>query len=137
MKPGPLANTGWAFLLGLKVRAEGEEMLLPPNKDSETKARYALAVLKVAKSADQATAARLLEGLARDIPHPSERPEIASLHYDAIDHFKELSGHLRASGATSVLWGKAKSATTKWLETVEGFSAAVDVLRAKLPTTDR
>ena len=35
------------------------------NKDSEIKARYALAVLRVARAADRETAARLVQGLAR------------------------------------------------------------------------
>src|SRR6476660_5978899 len=37
------------------------------NRDSEVKARYALAVLRVAESADRETAARLVQGLARDL----------------------------------------------------------------------
>ena len=35
------------------------------NKDREIKARYALAVLRVARAADRETAARLVQGLAR------------------------------------------------------------------------
>ena len=42
------------------------------NRDSEIKARYALAVLRVAQVADRETAARLVQGLARDVPHPKQ-----------------------------------------------------------------
>jgi hypothetical protein len=43
------------------------------NKDSDIKARYALTVLRVAQAADRETAARLVQSLARDFPHPEER----------------------------------------------------------------
>jgi hypothetical protein len=49
------------------------------NRDSEIKARYALAVLGVAQVADRETAARLVRGLAKDFPHPDEKREVASL----------------------------------------------------------
>ena len=58
------------------------------NRDSEVKARYALAVLRVAQLADRETAARLIRGLARDLPHPEERREIAALHFEAIEAFQ-------------------------------------------------
>ena len=38
------------------------------NRDSEIKARYALAVLRVAEMADRETASRLVQGLARISP---------------------------------------------------------------------
>ena len=53
--------------------------------DSLIKARYALTILRVAQAADRQTAVRLVAGLVRDLPHPSERPEIARIHLAAID----------------------------------------------------
>ena len=55
--------------------------------DSLIKARYALTILRVAQGTDRQTAARLIWGLARDRPHPNERPEIARLHLAAINSF--------------------------------------------------
>ena len=60
-------------------------------QDSLVKARYASTVLRVAQTADQHTAARLLSGLARDFPCRNERVEIAELHFRAIDSFAELA----------------------------------------------
>ena len=59
--------------------------------DSLIKARYALTILRVAQGTDRQTAARLIWGLARDRPHPNERPEIARLHLAAINSFAQLA----------------------------------------------
>jgi hypothetical protein len=89
------------------------------NRDSEVKARYALAVLRVAQSADRETAARLVQGLARDLPHPDERREIAALHFQAIDAFEKLADGLRVSATAPSSWKAATAATSKWLAVVE------------------
>jgi len=68
-----------------------------PGQDSLVKARYASTVLRVAQTADQHTAARLLSGLARDFPSRNERVEIAELHFRAIDSFVELATALRTN----------------------------------------
>src|SRR4051812_26607280 len=65
-----------------------------PNRDSEVKARYALALLRVAQLADCQTAARLMQHLTIDGPQPNERPEVAELHFRAVDAFKELADRL-------------------------------------------
>lgn len=88
------------------------------NRDSEIKARYALAVLRVAQAADRETAARLVRGLARDLPHPHEHPEIAALHYEAIEAFEQLAEGLVVSAAESA-WKTAFAAASKWLGAVE------------------
>jgi hypothetical protein len=46
------------------------------NRDSEIKARYALAVLGVAQVADRETAARLVRGLAKDFPIPTNSAKL-------------------------------------------------------------
>ncbi len=89
------------------------------NRDSEVKARYALAVLKVAQSADRESAARLVRGLAKDVPHPEERREIAVLHFEAIEAFEELAESLQVSEAVSPFWQKATALTSRWLGAVE------------------
>ena len=66
-------------------------------RDSEIKARYALAVLKAAQAADRETAARLILGLSRDLPHPNEMQEVAALHFKAIEAFEKLAEGLRVS----------------------------------------
>jgi hypothetical protein len=87
------------------------------NRDSEIKARYALSVLRVAQLTDRETASRLVQGLARDFPHPDEVREIAALHFDAIAAFENLAEELRAS-AKAPTWELAASAADKWLSVV-------------------
>jgi hypothetical protein len=89
------------------------------NRDSEIKARFALAVLRIAGSTDRETAARLVLGLARDLPHPDERREIALLHFEAIEAFEKLIEGLRHSAVAPSLWEAATAATSKWLGVVE------------------
>jgi len=72
----------------------------------------------VAQPADRATAARLVRGLARDLPHPEERREIAALHFAAIEAFELLTEGLLVSAAESA-WKKAFAAASKWLGAVE------------------
>lgn len=91
-----------------------------PGQDSLVKARYASTVLRVAQTADQRTAARLLGGLARDFPCRNERVEIAELHFRAIDSFVELATALRneTGSRPQDLWKRAMNATTTWLQAV-------------------
>ena len=89
------------------------------NRDSEIKARYALAVLRVAQAADRETAARLVQGLARDLPHPEEQREVASLHFEAIEIFNNLVQGLRVSAVAPSSWRAATDAVSKWLGAVE------------------
>jgi hypothetical protein len=89
------------------------------NRDSEIKARYALAVLGVAQVADRETAARLVRGLAKDFPHPDEKREVASLHFEAIEAFEKLAEGLRVSAVAAPPWRAATAAASKWLSVVE------------------
>ena len=89
------------------------------SRDSEIKARYALAVLRVAQAADRETAARLVQGLARDLPHPEEQREIASLHFEAIEILEKLLQGLRVSAVAPSSWRAATDAVSKWLGAVE------------------
>ena len=91
------------------------------NRDSEVKARYALAVLRIAQAADRETAARLVLGLSRDLPHPNELREVASLHLEAIEAFEKLAEGLRVSAGATSPWRTATTAATKWLSAVERF----------------
>jgi hypothetical protein len=88
------------------------------NRDSEIKARYALAVLRVAQAADRETAARLVLGLPRDLPHPEERREIAALHFEVIEAFEQLAEGLLVSATVSA-WNTAFAAASKWVGVVE------------------
>ena len=88
-------------------------------RDSEIKARFALAVLRVAQSAEREAALRLVQGLARDLPHPDERREVAALHFDAINAFEKLTVGLQGSAITRHLWEAAISSASKWLGAVE------------------
>ena len=88
-------------------------------RDSEIKARYALAVLKAAQAADRETAARLILGLSRDPPHPNEMQEVAALHFEAIEAFEKLAEVLRVSAEAALSWSAAMAAASKWLGAVE------------------
>ena len=89
------------------------------NRDSEVKARYALALLRVAQIADRQTAARLVQHLIIDRPRPYERPETAELHFSAVEVFRELAEILGdPSSRKPAPWKKAVDVTTHWLNVV-------------------
>jgi hypothetical protein len=91
-----------------------------PGHDSLIKARYASTVLRVAQTVDQPTAARLVSGLSRDFPCPSEHPDIAELHFRAINSFSELATALYNETASKRehLWKSAMDAAATWLNAV-------------------
>jgi hypothetical protein len=88
--------------------------------DSLIKARYASTVLRVAQTVDQQTAARLVSGLSRDFPCPTERREIAELHFRAINSFSELATALcnETASKREHLWRSAMDAAAAWLNAV-------------------
>ena len=88
--------------------------------DSLIKVRYALTILRVAQGTDRQTAARLIWGLARELPHPKERPEIARLHLAAINSFAHLATALDTDLRQQSLWGNANDAASGWLRGVGG-----------------
>ena len=90
--------------------------------DSLIKARYALTILRVAQGADRQTAARLVWGLARDRPHPSECPEIARMHLAAINSFARLATSLNEPTDLNRqnLWASAIEAASDWFRAVGG-----------------
>jgi len=91
-----------------------------PGYDSLMKAKYASTVLRVAQTVDQQTAARLVSGLSRDFPCPTERPEIAELHFRAINSFSELATALynETISKRQHLWNSAVDAAAAWLNAV-------------------
>lgn len=92
-------------------------------EDSRIKARFALTVLRVAQSSDQPTAARLIRGLARDLPHRNEQPDIANIHLRVIEVFSQLETSL-AEGANfkqQQLWKNAIDAASEWLRSVNAL----------------
>ena len=91
-----------------------------PGHDSLIKAKYASTVLRVAQTVDQLTAARLVSGLSRDFPCPTERPEIAELHFRAIKSFSELATALynELASKREHLWRSAMDAAAAWLNAV-------------------
>jgi hypothetical protein len=91
-----------------------------PGHDSLIKARYASTVLRIAQTVDQQTAARLLSGLSRDLPCPTERPETAERHFHAINSFSELATALLNETASKrqQLWNSAMDAAADWLNAV-------------------
>ena len=93
-----------------------------PGHDSLIKAKYASTVLRVAQTVDQPTAARLVGGLSRDFPCPAERPDIAELHFRAINSFSDLATALcnETAAKREHLWKSAMDAVAAWLHAVIG-----------------
>ncbi len=91
-----------------------------PDHDSLIKARYASTVLRIAQTVDQQTAARLVSGLSRELPSPTERPEIAELHRHATNSFSELAIALcdNTLSKREHLWNSAMDAAAAWLNVV-------------------
>ena len=90
--------------------------------DSLIKSRYAATILRVARTSDRDTAARLLHGISRDFPLHSEIPEIADIHRRAIASFNQLATSL-VDATNPVkqqpLWKAALDAAAEWLRAVQ------------------
>lgn len=85
------------------------------NASSLTKANYALAVLKVARTSDRRTAAQLVEGLAADFPELDDSPDVAAAHRQAIEILGRLTDSIRGTGGMhSTLWEPAAAAVEHW-----------------------
>jgi hypothetical protein len=90
--------------------------------DSLIKSRYASTILRVARTSDRETAARLVRGISRDFPLHSEIPEIADIHRRAIASFDQLATSL-VDATNPVkqqpLWKAALDAAAEWLRAVQ------------------
>lgn len=82
---------------------------------SLVKAKYAAAVLKVARTSEKKTAAMLIEGLATESPGYNDRPEVARAHLNAIEIFGSLADSVQGpAGGMSFLWDAAMEAVDDW-----------------------
>jgi hypothetical protein len=101
------------------VKAENASHGVRP--DSLVKARYASTVLRVAQTTDTNTAARLIRGLMRDLPHPNELPQISEIHLRAINSFIQLASSLNpaTNSERQSVWKAALDATADWLRALE------------------
>jgi hypothetical protein len=95
--------------------------------DSLIKCRYAATILRVARTSDRETAARLVCGISRDFPLHSEIPEIVDIHLRAVASFDQLA--TRLVDATDPikqqpLWKAALDATAEWLRAVQPIGSA-------------
>jgi hypothetical protein len=74
-------------------------------------------ISELLRKLDQQTAARLVSGLSRDLPGPTERAEIAEFHFCAITSFSELATALYSEPASrrEHLWKSAIDAAAVWL----------------------
>jgi hypothetical protein len=83
-------------------------------------ARYALALLRIAKTSEKDAALSLLEGLVGDRPLPGVNRELADLHHDAIAAFSGVIDVLQTGSSVAVLpWNAALNATNRWLGMAE------------------
>jgi hypothetical protein len=109
---------------------------IPPSataaNDSLIKSRYASTILRVARTSDRETAARLVRGISRDLPLRSEIPEIADIHRRAIASFDQLATSLvdATNPKQQLLWKTALDAAAEWLRAVQpnGDNAAADLI---------
>jgi hypothetical protein len=95
--------------------------------DSLIKSRYAATILRVARTSDRETAARLVRGISRDFPLHSEIPEIADIHLRAIASFDQLATSLVDATdpiKQQPLWKAALDAAAEWLRTVQPIGSA-------------
>lgn len=90
---------------------------------SLVKAKYAAAVLKVARTSEKKIAAALVEGLATEVPAYDDRPEVAQAHMQAVEIFGSLAHSIRGpAGGMSVLWEAAVEAIHKWRSQLQGLA---------------
>ena len=83
-------------------------------------ARYALALLGIAKTSERDAALRLLGGLVGDRPLPGVNQELADLHHDAIQAFGGVVDLLQTGSSVAVPpWNAALNATIRWLGMAE------------------
>ena len=89
--------------------------------DSLIKARYASTILRVARTSDHETAARLVRAISRDLPLHSEIPEIADIHRRALASFDQLATSLADAPSLKQqpLWKAAQDAVAEWLRAVQ------------------
>ena len=122
LRPRPHTELARGLLHGATMQtdevASANEGLRP---DSLIKARYASTVLRVAQTTDANTAARLVHGLACDLPHSNEFPQIIEIHLRAIASFVQLTSSLNASthSERQSAWKAALDAVANWLRAVE------------------
>ncbi|MEH2472026.1 hypothetical protein V1284_003470 [Nitrobacteraceae bacterium AZCC 2299] len=69
--------------------------------DSLVKAKYALTILKVARTVERRTSAQLVEGLTTDFPAHDDRPEVAQAHTHAIEILGQLADSIRSPAGGS------------------------------------
>jgi hypothetical protein len=88
--------------------------------DSLVKAKYALTILKVARTVERKTSAQLVEGLATDFPAHDDRPEVAQAHKNATEIFGKLADAIRGpAGGSPHLWDTAFRTVEYWRRTIE------------------
>ena len=139
----PINEVALAFLLSSPTQNTGippsatQNTTIPPSptqnyrikdpgrlaaNDSIIKSRYASTILRVARTSDRDTAARLVRGISRDFPLHSEIPEIADIHRRAIASFNQLATSL-VDATNPVkqqpLWKAALDAAAEWLRAVQ------------------
>jgi hypothetical protein len=90
------------------------------NGESLIRARYAVTLLKVARSAKREEAIRLIEGLAKDWLGMESDAKIAGARQDALKTFGELVTALRADEKTlNATWERATQAALNWRAALE------------------
>jgi hypothetical protein len=89
------------------------------NNDSLIKARYTLAVLKLAQSSEREAAIMFVEGLKTEQPHDKTGAELAQAHRDTIKTFRILASSLREIARSDRFWDAAFVAAERWRRLAE------------------
>lgn len=83
-------------------------------------ARYALALVRIAKTSERDAALSLLGGLVGDRPLPGVNRELADSHHDAIDAISGVIDVLQTGSSGAVPpWNAALNSTNRWLGLAE------------------
>lgn len=87
------------------------------SKDSNLiQARYALAILSVARTSDRNTAAKLMEGLISERPRPYASTDIKQAHQRAMGLIARIAATLQEHRASEGAWDLAADAIETWQE---------------------
>lgn len=89
------------------------------NNSNLIQTRYVLAILNVARASDRTTAAKLVESLTSEQPHPQSSTEVRHARQHAMDLIAKLAATLQEYRASDRAWDLATDAVEAWEELVQ------------------
>lgn len=95
--------------------AIGVIRILTPNENSLIKARYFETVLRVAKTADQALALRMIKSLETDTTTIGADDDVVQAERAALESVLQLSDSLQKRISADGTWNNAFLAAARWI----------------------